>query len=955
MSRIRRVTFWWLVFAAIAAAGLYATALRVFGGLGASTGLSDAFPWGIWIGFDVLCGVGLAAGGFTVAGMVYVFRLEHYRPILRATVLTAFLGYVMVSVSLMYDLGLPYRIWHPLVMGNIHSPMFELALCVMLYTTVLFLEFAPVVCERLGLRTPVRVLHTIILPLVIFGVLLSTLHQSTLGTLYVIAPNKLHGLWYSPLLPVFFFISAVGAGLVMTIFESFLSHRAFGTRLHRDVLVGLGKAASRVMLVCLALRIGDLAWRGKLGLLVEGSAESGFFLLEVLLGVVLPAILFHLPAIRKSDTGLFYAALLFICGFVLNRMDVSITGMRGSGVYFPAWTEVAISIFIVACGFAAFALAARFLPVFPAEEDAETAGAGRVACETTPSAHAADPHGVEYVPLARADHRVREPRRAQLGSPTGAGILLGLVAFLGACGILLRNQSDGSGLVRPFARPDARADADADAGLTPARLDLPAPRAFPMGQASPGQVTFLHRSHVRDARLACTECHARLFGLVKTADLRPGGETMATMRGCAHCHDGGRAFAMKQDCALCHVAPRGKPEPAAVSRRPAPTDYAFPRGEGSPGTVTFSHARHLTATGATCSTCHPSRFHMMRPDGAHDGDEPRMDAAREGRQCGSCHNGRDAFTVASDCGLCHRSDRPAAAAPVSSDQPKSPPPLRFPMGKGSPGRVTFEHGPHVLRGDGKCSGCHPALFPMLEGISPASMKEMHAGRQCGACHNGREAFTVARDCGVCHGKERGRAALPVSTRQVAPPDDFTVPKGKGSPGAVPFSHRRHLRAVGDGCGTCHPRPFGMARSPGMRMEAMNAGRECGSCHNGRRSFTVARDCALCHRMPASTAPQAVSTENRPPKDRAYARGKGSPGTVTFSHARHLASGKAGCSACHAGLLAMAPPTAENPGVTMAAMFQGKECGHCHNGEGAFAVAKDCARCHAVGTESAASR
>jgi Ni/Fe-hydrogenase subunit HybB-like protein len=157
----------------------------------------------------ILCGVGLAAGGFTLTAAVYIFNLKQFAPIIRPTVLTVFLEYVFVTVALLFDLGQPHRIWHALIMWNPRSVMFEVAWCVMLYTTVLALEFAPVFCERLNLAGPQRILRRVVAPLVIVGVLLSTLHQSSLGTLFVIAPNKLHGLWYTPLLPALFWTSAI--------------------------------------------------------------------------------------------------------------------------------------------------------------------------------------------------------------------------------------------------------------------------------------------------------------------------------------------------------------------------------------------------------------------------------------------------------------------------------------------------------------------------------------------------------------------------------------------------------------------------------------------------------------------------------------------------------------------------------------------------------------------------
>ena len=246
-----KITVWRAIFAAILLSGAYATYLRIFYGLGGTTNLSDRFPWGLWIAFDILCGVGLAAGGFTLVAVVHIFNIERYKPILRPAILTAFLGYMLVVVALLFDLGRPDRLWHPLVMWNPHSVMFEVAWCVMLYTTVLFLEFIPVVFEKFGWHKPLTWIHSISVPLMIAGVLLSTLHQSSLGSLFLIVPEKMYPLWYSPTLPAMFFLSAVGVGLAMTIFESWHSSQAFGRALELPLLASMGRVLAVLMSVVL--------------------------------------------------------------------------------------------------------------------------------------------------------------------------------------------------------------------------------------------------------------------------------------------------------------------------------------------------------------------------------------------------------------------------------------------------------------------------------------------------------------------------------------------------------------------------------------------------------------------------------------------------------------------------------------------------------------------------------
>ena len=365
-SNLPKVTFWRAILVAILGTGFYSTLLRFTQGLGAATALSDRFPWGLWIGFDVLCGVGLAAGGFTLAAVVYIFHLKRFHPIVRPTILTAFLGYALVAVALLYDLGRPYRIWHPLVMWNPRSVMFEVAWCVMLYLTVLALEFSPVVLERFRLEKPLKIIKSLTVPLVIAGVLLSTLHQSSLGSLFLIVPSKLHPYWYSALLPVFFFVSAIGVGLAMVIFESNLSARAFGREIEMPLLVDLGKGMVVVLAFYGLMRFQDLASHGTLRYLREPSTETVLFVLEIALGLVIPLGLLAFRRMRESREGLFAAAVLVIAGFILNRLNVSITGLEASSGthYFPKWTEVSVTLSLVGAGFLCFALAVRYFDVF---------------------------------------------------------------------------------------------------------------------------------------------------------------------------------------------------------------------------------------------------------------------------------------------------------------------------------------------------------------------------------------------------------------------------------------------------------------------------------------------------------------------------------------------------------------------------------------------------------------
>ncbi|MFN4111737.1 MAG: NrfD/PsrC family molybdoenzyme membrane anchor subunit [Ignavibacteria bacterium] len=366
IKRLLRPTFWKVAAAIILTLGLYSIYLRFTGGLAAVTNLNDYFPWGLWIGFDILCGVGMAAGGFTLCAVVYIFNIKKFKPIIRPTILTAFLGYLLVILALLIDLGRPWAIWHAIIMWNPHSVMFEVAWCVMLYTTVLFLEFSPVVLEKFKAEKLLKIIRGITIPLVVIGILLSTLHQSSLGALYLIVPTKMHPLWYSINLPWFFYLSAIGVGCAMIIFESYLSAKAFKKNLEFELVSEVGRWIVVVMGTYLTWRFIDLILNDKLSVLFINSFETYLFWLEIVLGAVIPVILLAIPKIRLSRAGLFVSACFVIGGFLLNRLNVSVTSLQGfSDVsYFPSIYEIIVTLFLVTLGVIIFNLAVQNLPVY---------------------------------------------------------------------------------------------------------------------------------------------------------------------------------------------------------------------------------------------------------------------------------------------------------------------------------------------------------------------------------------------------------------------------------------------------------------------------------------------------------------------------------------------------------------------------------------------------------------
>ncbi|MFZ5518942.1 MAG: NrfD/PsrC family molybdoenzyme membrane anchor subunit [Candidatus Zhuqueibacterota bacterium] len=358
-----------IILIVLIALGLIVALIRYFFGLGAISNLSDAYPWGIWISFDLLCGVALAAGAFVTAAAVHIFGGETMKPLLRPAILTGFLGYVLVVLALLVDLGQYQRIWHLLIFWNLHSPLFEVGWCVMTYTTVLALEFVPIVLERYKLKTPLKFFKKISIGLIIAGIVLSTMHQSSLGTMFLIMPEKLHALWHTPFIPVLFLTSAIAVGIAMVIFESTISTRVFKRESETAAQGKLALGLPWVLGLYFIMKIADLAAQGELGLIVEGSKASYLFMLELIIGVIIPFFIFLSKSVRKSTKAMFNGSLFVIAGLILNRFNVSLFSIKApeQAWYFPHLMEILITTGIVSAGIFAYYLIARHFPVFAEE------------------------------------------------------------------------------------------------------------------------------------------------------------------------------------------------------------------------------------------------------------------------------------------------------------------------------------------------------------------------------------------------------------------------------------------------------------------------------------------------------------------------------------------------------------------------------------------------------------
>jgi Ni/Fe-hydrogenase subunit HybB-like protein len=349
---------------ALTALGVLASLARFVLGLGVTTNLNDTYPWGLWISFDVVTAVPLAAGAFTLGAIVHCFGIKKLEPLVRPAIVTGFLGYSLVAVGLLLDLGQPQRGWHVMRYWNVHSPMFEVSMCVMAYTTVLFLEFLSPVCEKFGLYVPLRVLRWLEMPLVIAAAAISTLHQSTLGTFFLIAVDKLHNLWYNPLLPLLFWISAICTGMCIIILEATASHKWMGQPNEGVLLRTLAKILPWTLGVYLAVRIYSLLSLSE-GPFFDSPALTLSFALELGVGFVLPFLMFTQKRVRENDRRRAVAAGLVVFGLVLNRFNVSMFGMMDPNqVYFPSFIETLVTVGIIAAHILFFVLIAKYFPVF---------------------------------------------------------------------------------------------------------------------------------------------------------------------------------------------------------------------------------------------------------------------------------------------------------------------------------------------------------------------------------------------------------------------------------------------------------------------------------------------------------------------------------------------------------------------------------------------------------------
>lgn len=336
--------------------GLIILVIRFVKGLGAVTNLSQEFPWGFWIGFDVVTGVAFAGGAYVITFVVYVMKVEKYHSIVRVTVLNGLLAYIFYAGALVLDLGRPWHIINPII-GNsfgYNSVLFLVAWHFLLYMTTEFVEFSPVIAEWIGLKKVRNFLKTLTLGAVIFGITLSTLHQSGLGALFLMAKSKIHPLWYSEFIPILFFVSSIFAGLSMIIFESTISHRVLKDYIDPnklasfdDIIFGLAKGAAISMFTYYFFK-ALIFIHGRHWSLITDSWGI-WYLVEVIGFVLIPCFMFAY-GVRNRTLGIIRtASVLTLIGVILNRLNVSIIAFNWNAAthYYPTWMEIVVTLMII--------------------------------------------------------------------------------------------------------------------------------------------------------------------------------------------------------------------------------------------------------------------------------------------------------------------------------------------------------------------------------------------------------------------------------------------------------------------------------------------------------------------------------------------------------------------------------------------------------------------------------
>jgi Ni/Fe-hydrogenase subunit HybB-like protein len=359
------LSFYPLALLSLLAVGL--SIYRLVVGLGPTTNMSDHYPWGIWITTDLFL-IPVAGAAFTISLISYFFGRDRYHSIIRPAVLAGFLIYGIVGLLLFLDIGRWPQFYNIFVPGfiNLHSFLEEVSLCITLYTVILLLEVAPIFLEKYNIKAPIRWINSAIYWIAGAGIVLSTLHQSSLGSMFLLMPYKLHPLWWTPALPVLFFLQAVYTGLGTTAIAINLIWRALKLPIDRILFKRIGQAMSLMLALYLAVKIGDWMGAGEIDLLLKPDAFGWLAWIELIIGVAIP-LLILLSRLVSHSQGPFWAGVFALIGTFINRLVVSWIGLAEPShvTYTPSWIELTITLGLFAGGFLVYGAVVRYFKLFP--------------------------------------------------------------------------------------------------------------------------------------------------------------------------------------------------------------------------------------------------------------------------------------------------------------------------------------------------------------------------------------------------------------------------------------------------------------------------------------------------------------------------------------------------------------------------------------------------------------
>jgi Ni/Fe-hydrogenase subunit HybB-like protein len=739
MSKTKRaiLLFIYAILAALAALGLGVGIVRMIHGLGVATNLSDSYPWGLWIVYDVLF-VPFSAGAFMILIVTHFYGRKEYHAIARPVVLAGFLGEVFVVAVLLMDLGRWHQFYSVLIPWhwNVNSFMFQVSLCLTIYMGVMVLEVAPAVLERFNWHGLLRVVKALTVLIAGAGIVLSSLHQSALGSLFLLMPYKLHPLWWTALLPLLFFVSAAFGGLAMAILVTLVSFRAMGRPLKLRLLSDLSRVISIMLGFYLVLKVTELVASGEIGLAFTEGSLSGLFWAEIAIGVIAPMILFAIRRVRESLTGLAAGAACVLTGVTLNRASVALIGLKApaGATYVPHWMEITIAAAAIAAAILIFTLAVRLLPILPGgeKEDRRLLPAGWPRWAAIPLAGLMVLITVGAVlvlePAAEAEARKMMPSSPaeQIYAPPNSASCRGCHADEAALREAGADQDELAFLViepRPLSSPHGRlgcitchrgTDGTRDAALAHTNIvvdpavgccesclachdDLPDLIPGDRLRVPHGRIVeSIEQGHLCDVH--CSDCH----GAVGHGFDPVSGGLICSMTVCIDCHTERNMDVQLADCGACHIGPHDlSADLTCADCHPSPDAWATVEVSVHPE---FSRGKHADPA---CFECHTwPDFQDLR-----------------GTTCADCHTSGHQGTTSSDCAKCHQTGVSwALTSPEAIDH------TAF---------WDYHQGQHA-RVD--CRGCH-LEGRYLDGLDP----------DCATCHAPDED-TCAQDqnCTDCH-------------------------------------------------------------------------------------------------------------------------------------------------------------------------------------------------------------